>query len=272
MPIPLEDTYADILGKAQRGLALTDEDLSRDSGLSLGKINELKAGTVDLLALNALAPILKLKTDALIELAQNRWNPAPVQLIDLVQFNTPFSDMRVNSYLVADFDNRLAIAFDTGTDATHMLDYLKKQGLKLELILLTHTHGDHILELDRLKEKTGAHAFVSEREPLEGAESFPAGKTFQIGSLSIESRLTWGHSPGGISYVVQGLAQPVAIVGDALFACSMGGGKESYSAALETNRKELFTLPDDTILCPGHGPMTTLAEQKKHNPFFPEFV
>jgi glyoxylase-like metal-dependent hydrolase (beta-lactamase superfamily II) len=51
----------------------------------------------------------------------------------------------------------------------------------------------------------------------------------------------------------------------------MGGGMVSYEEALRTNRKEIFSLPDDTIICPGHGPLTTVGEQKKHNAFFPEF-
>ena len=63
----------------------------------------------------------------------------------------------------------------------------------------------------------------------------------------------------------------MAIVGDALFAQSMGGGMVSYRDALETNRKALFTLPDDTVVCPGHGPMTSIGEEKRVNPFFPEF-
>jgi len=61
------------------------------------------------------------------------------------------------------------------------------------------------------------------------------------------------------------------IVGDALFAGSMGGGLVSYDEALRTNRSGIFTFPDDTIICPGHGPLTTVGEEKQHNPFFPEF-
>jgi glyoxylase-like metal-dependent hydrolase (beta-lactamase superfamily II) len=68
--------------------------------------------------------------------------------------------------------------------------------------------------------------------------------------------------------VVKGLAKPVAIVGDAVFAGSMGGGGISYADALRTNKAEIFSLPDETIICPGHGPMTTLGEERKNNPFF----
>jgi glyoxylase-like metal-dependent hydrolase (beta-lactamase superfamily II) len=64
---------------------------------------------------------------------------------------------------------------------------------------------------------------------------------------------------------------PVAIVGDAIFAGSMGGGMVSYEDALRTNRDKIMTLPDKTILCPGHGPITSVGEEKKYNPFFPEF-
>ena len=100
---------------------------------------------------------------------------------------------------------------------------------------------------------------------------FQPGDAFSVGTLRISTRLTKGHSPGGTSYVINGLDRPVAIVGDALFAQSMGGGMISYHDALATNRSELFTLQDDTVLCPGHGPMTTVGEEKAHNPFYPEF-
>ena len=94
---------------------------------------------------------------------------------------------------------------------------------------------------------------------------------FEWGGLRIAPKSTWGHSKGGISYVVTGLAKPLVVVGDALFASSMGGGMVSFADALSTNRKELFTLPDETIVCPGHGPLTTIGEEKAHNPFYPEF-
>ena len=76
---------------------------------------------------------------------------------------------------------------------------------------------------------------------------------------------------GGTTYVVGGLARPVAVVGDALFAGSMGGGMVDYGEALRTNREGIFTLADETVICPGHGPLSTVGEQKLHNPFFPEF-
>jgi glyoxylase-like metal-dependent hydrolase (beta-lactamase superfamily II) len=150
-----------------------------------------------------------------------------------------------------------------------MLEAIAEHQLSVEAILLTHSHGDHVLELDRLKEKTGAPAWIGEKEPLEGAETFAVGRTFRIGNLDVGTRSTWGHSAGGITYVVRGLSRTIAVVGDAIFAGSMGGGAVSYDAAITTNRENILTLPEETVICPGHGPLTTVGEQKRVNPFFP---
>jgi len=112
---------------------------------------------------------------------------------------------------------------------------------------------------------------VHEREAssVAGAKSIQAGHRFQLGNLSIEARLTDGHSPGGCSYVISGLERPVAIVGDSIFCLSQGGAPaDRFETALRNNRREILSLPDETVLCPGHGPMTTVAFEKAHNPFF----
>ncbi|PYJ14158.1 MAG: MBL fold metallo-hydrolase, partial [Verrucomicrobia bacterium] len=140
--------------------------------------------------------------------------------------------------------------------------------LHVQLIFLTHAHADHVADLPRLREETAADVFTPAREPVPGAELIEEGKRFRLGNLQIDTRLTWGHSPGGMTYVVTGLAQPIAIVGDSLFAGSMGGGNVSYQEALRNNLEKILMLSDDTIICPGHGPITTVGEEKEHNPFF----
>jgi glyoxylase-like metal-dependent hydrolase (beta-lactamase superfamily II) len=269
MAIPLEDSFSDIVGKAMRGLKFTDAHVAEIAGVTPDAVNRLRDGEWDEAVARKVAPVLGLKADALADLGNRAWTPQPVSIDGLAQFNTPYEDMTVNAYLVWDPASKEAVIFDTGADAAGQLELIAEKGLRVSLILLTHTHGDHILDLDRLKEKTGAPAFVSQHEALEGAESFDAGRKFSAGALQIETRLTWGHSKGGITYVVSGLSRPVAIVGDAMFAGSMGGGGVSYSDALHTNREEILSLPTETILCPGHGPLTTVGEQKAHNPFFP---
>jgi glyoxylase-like metal-dependent hydrolase (beta-lactamase superfamily II) len=269
MPIPLEDNFADIIGKAQRGLGLSDSLLASRAGLSTQAVQRLRGGDFDAAAARLIAPALGLNGRALEEIGRNAYAPAEIGSFDgLAQFNTPFGDMTVNAYLAWDPVTREAAAFDTGGDCTAMLEHLHARDLALRSIFLTHTHGDHVFDLDRLQDQTGAPAYVSSREPLAGAESIEPGREFALGSLRIGTRLTWGHSRGGITWVINGLSRPVAVVGDALFAGSMGGGMASYQDALRTNREEIFSLPDDTILCPGHGPMTSVGEEKEHSAFF----
>jgi hydroxyacylglutathione hydrolase len=267
--LPIEDTAFDVLAKARRGLALTEETLAEQAAVSVEELRELLRQPHEGDLLRRVAGILGLGPRSLGDLASGRYRPA---LVDspkgLFCTSTPFGEMMVNSFVVWDPATLDAAFFDTGADADPMLDFAKGHGLRVGQIFLTHIHGDHILDLDRVMARTGATAFVSAFEPLEGAEPFAPGTTFSIGSLKVSTRRTSGHADGGITYVVEGLAKPLAIVGDALFAGSMGGGMVSYEEALRTNRAEIFSLPDETILCAGHGPLSTVGEQKRANPFF----
>jgi hydroxyacylglutathione hydrolase len=186
----------------------------------------------------------------------------------VAQFTTDYNGMAVNAYVVWEPPARVAAVFDTGADCREMLRFVNHHKLNVQLILLTHAHPDHVADLPALREQTAANVFTPAREPVPGAEPIDEGKKFQLGTLQIDTRLTWGHSPGGMTYVVTGLARPIAIVGDSLFAGSMGGGNVSHRDALQNNVEKVLTLPEETIICPGHGPMTTVAEEKQHNPFF----
>ncbi|MDB6023613.1 MAG: glyoxylase-like metal-dependent hydrolase [Pedosphaera sp.] len=267
--IPLEDNFNDIIGKAQRGLKLTDEQLAQRAGVKAADIANAKDGKFDEAVVAKLAPALNLGANSLVALGKKSWHPRdPGTVPGLAMFTTTYGDMTVNSFLVWDPKSKSAVFFDTGDDASPMLKTVKEDDLKPELILLTHTHPDHIADLAKLKSATHAKAWVCELEAIGGAESFAAGKKFTLGALQIETRQTSGHSRGGITYVISGLLRPVAVVGDSIFASSMGGGAVSYEDALRNNRQQILTLPDETILCPGHGPLTTVGEEKAHNPFF----
>lgn len=270
--IPLEDSFADVIGKAQRGLKIGDETLAGSAGITVEELTRVKGGEFDEAIVRKLAAPLNLAENALVTLGQKAWNPPAHELHGLAQFTTQFEDMTVNSYLVYELFTKAAIAFDTGANASEMLSFAQKHLLRIKLILITHSHPDHIADLARLQKMTYSKAYSSAAEPVEGTETFSPGKKFELGNFEIQTRQTSGHAKGGISYVVNGLKQPVAVVGDALFCCSMGGGMVSYEEALRTNRESLFTLPDNTIVCPGHGPLTTIGEQKQYNPFYPEFA
>ncbi len=269
--IPLEDSFVDILGKTQRGLQLEDDDIARRAQMTVAELGRVKGGDASEPLLRKLATALNLGGDALVASAQKSWFPKAVEVPGLAQFNTVFEDMTVNFYLAWDTKSKQAVVFDSGADSSPALRFAKTNGLDIQLILLTHTHADHIVDLPRLKAETGAPAWVGQAEQFPEARPFIAGKTFKVGALTIKTRQTSGHAPGGITFVISGLARPVAIVGDAVFAGSMGGGKISFAEALHTNRRNIFTLPDDTVLCPGHGPLTTVGEEKTNNPFYPEF-
>jgi hydroxyacylglutathione hydrolase len=267
--IELEDNVGDIVGKAQRGLGISDSELAKKSGASADAIRKVRDGGFDEATLRAVAPVLNLDTDALVDLAQGKWKPSPVRDVDrLAQFSSSYGGMLVNAYLIWDLESKHAVAFDTGAESDGMLKLATKENLSIEMILLTHAHPDHVADLPRLREETGAEIFAPARELVPGAEKIDEGKHFRIGKIDIEARLTWGHSPGGITFVCTGLARPIAIVGDSMFAGSMGGGSVSYKDAVKNNLEKILTLPDETIVCPGHGPMTTVGEEKAHNPFF----
>ena len=267
--IPLEDNVGDIIGKAQRGLRISDSELAEKARVDPQKIRKLRNGDFNELALLRVASVLGLAARPLCELAKDEWQPKKFDERDgLAQFNTPYHGMAVNAYLVWDPASRVAAAFDTGADCSEMVRSANRQKLTVKLILLTHAHADHVADLPRLREETGGQVFAPAREPVPGAESIEERKRFRLGKLEIDTRLTWGHSRGGMTYVVTGLAWPIAIVGDSLFAGSMGGGNVSYDDALQNNLEKILTLPDETIICPGHGPMTTVGEEKAHNPFF----
>jgi hydroxyacylglutathione hydrolase len=269
MKLPLEDAFNDIIGKAQRGLELSDEKLAARANVAVADARSAKAGQFDETIVRRLAAVLSLGADALVASGKKTWYPTePGVIAGLACFNTPFDDMTVNSYLVYDPKARVGAAFDTGADCNPLLEFARRENVKIEIILLTHIHGDHVVDLDRLAVATKAKAYVSEREPIDGAEPFADGHVFGVGSLRIEARRTSGHARGGVTFVVSGLSRQLAVVGDAVFAGSMGGGMVSYAEALRTNRENILSLSDDTILCPGHGPLTTVGEEKQHNPFF----
>lgn len=266
--IPLEDNVGDIIGKAQHGLHISDTELAEKARINSANIHKLREGEFDELTVWRIAPVLGLAARALCDLAAGTWHPGKIELEGVTQFGTHYHGMEVNSYLVWDVKGKDAVVFDTGADCREILNKVEKEKLIVKLILLTHAHSDHIADLSRLVKETGAPVYLSERESAPLAQPIPEGKAFRVGNLNIESRLTWGHSKGGMTYVINGLKRPVAVVGDSLFAGSMGGGAVSYQDALKNNLEKILTLPNETILCPGHGPMTTVSEEKEHNAFF----
>lgn len=268
--IPLEDNFTDIIGKAQRGLRLSDDALAAAANIPLADLKAVQQGEIRENTLVALARPLGLERNTLLAIARREWYPEqPIFKRGFAMFNTTFEDMTVNSYLVWDVKTRLAAAFDTGANAQGMLDIVATEHLTLRSIFLTHTHDDHIADLDRLA-STGAEVWASELEPSDrpGAKTFQENAHFHLGELSIKTLFTWGHSPGMTTYYISGLSWPLAIVGDSIFAGSMGGSPTHFEMQLRHDQQKIMKLPADTVFACGHGPLTTLKQEKQHNPFF----
>ena len=278
MRISIEDNFEDVLMKASVGLGLGKHELADCSGLSVEAVEALLAGEPDESDLRTVAPVLRLDEVALVEMATKGWYPKMIELDGLKGYNTSFplpgyDAMTVNSYLIWNSQTKVALAFDTGANVQEMLADIELKHLDLQGLVITHIHRDHIAALDELLSCIeGQVVFAPKLEPVKGARLLKHLDRFEVDGLSIEARFTNGHSPGGMSYVVQGLQKPVAVVGDSLFCLSQGGVRQdNYVRALQNNREQILSLPDATILCPGHGPMTTVANEKAHNPFFPEY-
>lgn len=268
--IPLEDNFDDVINKAQRGLKISDADLAKRSGISVEDLAAVKSGKPIDAVIRRVARHLRLSPDALETLAHKRWYPEQPRFPrGFAAFNTPYGDMTVNSYLIWDPRERVAAAFDTGASSIGMLDVAHAERLTIRYIFLTHTHPDHVADLERLAKETKAEVWASELEPapLAGAKTFKENVHFHVGTLAIKTLLTTGHSPGMTTFFVTGLSWPLAIVGDAIFASSMGGSVDHFAQQYQNNKKKILTLPRDTVLACGHGPLTTLAQEKEHNPF-----
>ena len=271
-PLELEDTFVDIVGKARKGLHLSLEELAERSGLSVDAIQQVLDGEPDQHALLQLAHVLNLHGPSLVAQAQGQWKPKAAPTIDgLAMFTTWYGDMTVNAYVVWDPKKKVAASFDTGSSAQPMLDAINERQLTLSRIFITHTHMDHLADLDTLQSNApDAHSYGSAAENSLGLKGLRHGDWLTLGDLRIRVLGTSGHTPGGLSYFIEGLERPLVVVGDALFAGSQGGAAYAYQEALTNNREKILSLPPETIICPGHGPLTTVGEERAHNPFFPE--
>ena len=221
----------------------------------------------------ALANLIGLNAAKLEGIAQG-WRPAEKDLSpwrELRVFTTAGEGVTVNCYLVWDEVTRDAALFDTGFDAQLVRDTVAAEGLALRHIFITHSHFDHVSALGAIREafpKVRLHS-SSKNAPVDQRNK--PSEILPLGGLRVTYRETPGHAEDGVTYVIgnwQEDAPHVAIVGDALFAGSIGRGNQSWDLAKQKVREQIFTLPPETLICPGHGPLTTVAEEKAHNPFF----
>lgn len=177
----------------------------------------------------------------------------------------------MNCFLIWDEVCREAALFDTGWDAAPIFKLVDENELQLKHLFITHTHTDHIAALAPIRErfpKVKLHT-ASKNAPVD--QRTRANDFIHLGSLRITYRDTPGHAEDGATFVIGNWpedAPHVAVVGDAIFAGSIGGARELIDLARDKIRQQIFSLPAETLICPGHGPVTTVGLEKENNPFF----
>jgi glyoxylase-like metal-dependent hydrolase (beta-lactamase superfamily II) len=200
----------------------------------------------------------------------------------------PVGPLRCNCSVIGDETTREAMVIDPGDDIQDVLALVEKHNLQVKQIVITHAHIDHVGGAMKLREATGAPillnqndyallkmlevqaAWIGMKNPgkVEIDHGLGQADTVRAGSLTADVIHTPGHTEGSVCLYFP--AENKLIAGDTLFAGSIGrtdlpGG--STEKIMNSLREKVMALPDDTLVVPGHGPLTTIGEERESNPF-----
>jgi glyoxylase-like metal-dependent hydrolase (beta-lactamase superfamily II) len=274
---PLEDELGDVLEKAMRLAGLGAEALSARCAVSAEKIRdaldyryeELAPADVDLLA-----GALGLAPAGLREIASGRY-PLPVVSglpFCLHPLRAPHGLGTANAYVVTDCRSGEGVLFDTGPDPARLRRVWPAGVTRLAAVFLTHAEAEHtgaLAEVRRLFGSTPVFAPLGASVP--GAAGLGDGSCMECAGYTIETLATPGHAEAHNAYLVRAPraphAAPLLLSGDLLFAGSVGGGYFCGRRLREQVARVLRDLSPSTVVAPGHGPLTTIAHERAHNPF-----
>ena len=208
--------------------------------------------------------------------------------LDVVAFET--GPLQENAYLVIDRVSRDAAMVDPGEDGDRLIEAVEQANVRLRAIWLTHAHFDHVGAVRALRTRFDVPVFLHEKDvpmfeagpfqaaswglPFEGdevpAERFTEGQGLRLGELSFTVMHTPGHSPGHVTLHGHG----IALVGDCLFAGSIGRTDLPMAdgPAMARSLERIMALPPETRVLPGHGPATTVGEERRSNPYLRELL
>lgn len=270
----LEDEFGDILRKAMIGTRTNASELASATGIESGLITNWTKGegTASESQARALAPLLRLDPGRLADSAARRWFPEAPDDPDVRHH--PQDPHPSNGYVFFLDGGKRAALVDPAGIPSNLLRILRDGAYHLQYILITHKHPDHcdatgdvaaaFPEAQIVMHRLDAHAIgnlAPKATLVRDGEELPLGNDAAIRMLH-----TPGHTDGSSVYLIRS----TLFTGDTLFAGSVGGAygdASTYDDILNSIRSKIFTLPDETIVMPGHGPPTTVAQEKVHNPF-----
>ena len=271
----LEDHLGDIVSKGSQASGVSAAQAAEAAGLSLDDFRTLvETGTCPVpVAFGALGAAIGLH-GAKLERISKGWLPREPDLSrwrELRRITTTANGITVNCYLAWEEVSREAALFDTGWEAGPIIELAEQNKLDLKHLFLTHLHEDHVAAMPQIRQKFPRIHLHSNSKSAPPQHRIRPTDFIHLGNLRITNRETPGHTAEGVAYVIGNWpedAPHVAVVGDALFAGSIGRGNQSWELARQKVREQIFSLPADTLVCPGHGPFTTVGEEKANNPFF----
>ncbi len=171
----------------------------------------------------------------------------------------------INGYLVADPETRVGVFIDPGGFSDEIEAFIRERQILLQYLFFTHGHWDHTEGMQEFSRRYPVKSYAGEGEVHSANNMLQGSEIIEVGSLQFKALSTPGHTLHGMSYYIPG----GVFTGDALFCGSVGGTNSSKAAQCQTEHihKHIFTLPDETLVFPAHGPMTTVGIEKYTNPF-----
>ncbi len=200
----------------------------------------------------------------------------------------PVGPLQCNCSIIGDETTHEALVIDPGDEIQSILALLRKHNLQVKQIVITHAHIDHVGGAMKLRAATGAPVLLNQNDydllkmldvqatwigvpspgKVEIDQNIGQADTVKAGSLTANVLFTPGHTEGSICLYFP--TEKKLIAGDTLFAGSIGRTdlpSGSFEKIIHSLHDKLLALPDETVVIPGHGPTTTIAQEREHNPF-----
>tara|TARA_Y100000310_G_C20536710_1_gene741224 strand:- start:149 stop:964 length:816 start_codon:yes stop_codon:yes gene_type:complete len=269
----LEDEFGDIISKAWSGLGLTLDQVSDKTEIDPERLSNFENYSKNPTEkeVNKLGTLLNLDIKSLLNISLNNYKPEKFDYtgtyndLQIIPIEGSVGGYPVFSYLLV--NNGDCIIIDTAGSPELIIDSINSNDLKPKLILLTHSHSDHIGGVKKIKNEFNiqGHIFKSKLFSSDNLTSFEDNQIIDFNKNKIQVIHTPGHTQDSVTFHIDNFL----FVGDLIFAGSIGRPNWSYNQSLESTYK-VTSLPEKSHIFPGHGPKSTIIEEKNNNPFITE--